>query len=421
MNYPRRNAPLALQDEGEFETWLTQASREELIGELRTLFLARKENRVDANNDFEAVSAWLTRYENGSSETFRAFKLEAEKLLIWLAREKGFSPRNLPSLNNKDASNYIRFLLAPKSEQEFGVDLLKQFDRKSQPFDPVPLSISAVQRARNALNRMFQGLRELRTHNGTYVEINPWFNIRVKNFANTVAKKEGTTVLVDEPTTADERIILEDEWASLQNQIEAMPKESPADRAHYHRTRWVMNLLYYSFLRRAEAAALLMGDFRQTKGKWWITVRSGKGGKARKVVATQRLMDEMMIYRQAYDLAPHPAPDETLPAILPLRWKSKEGKDAPEPLTPQVIYQTVKQIAGATALALIDAGRPSHNMSKASPHWTRHTGVTHALDRGADARMVQKQAGHASLTTTAIYDHKEKARWAAEIEKLDKR
>lgn len=418
MNHPRRHAPLALRDQDEFEQWLKAASREDLIAELRGVFLARKEHRIDASNDFEAVSAWLSRYANGSTETFRAFKLEAEKLLIWLAREKGYSERNLPSLSNKDAASYIRFLLSPKSEQEFDPELLRIFDRKSQPFDPVPLSVNAVQRARNALNRMFQGLRELRSHNGTYVEINPWFNIRVRNFANSMVKhatESGTPRPTPEPAPPDERIITDEEWLVLLASIEKLPQNTDGERAQYHRTRWVMFLLYYSFLRRSEAASLLMSDFKATRGKWWISVRSGKGGKARRVVASSRLMEELSLYRRSYGLSPYPTPEEQIPAILPLRWKNTR---TPEPLTPQVIYQTVKQIVAATALELGDEHPGAIKIAKASPHWTRHTGITHALDRGADARMVQKQAGHASLNTTAIYDHKEKQRWAEEMEKL---
>ena len=35
--------------------------------------------------------------------------------------------------------------------------------------------------------------------------------------------------------------------------------------------------------------------------------------------------------------------------------------------------------------------------SGVSPHWSRHTGVTIALESGTDPRYAQAQAGHASL------------------------
>jgi integrase/recombinase XerD len=40
-----------------------------------------------------------------------------------------------------------------------------------------------------------------------------------------------------------------------------------------------------------------------------------------------------------------------------------------------------------------------------SAHWLRHAHVSHALDRGAPAHLVQATVGHASLATTSTYAH----------------
>jgi integrase/recombinase XerD len=40
-----------------------------------------------------------------------------------------------------------------------------------------------------------------------------------------------------------------------------------------------------------------------------------------------------------------------------------------------------------------------------TPHWLRHSHVSHALDRGAPVHLVQQTVGHASLTTTTRYSH----------------
>ena len=40
-----------------------------------------------------------------------------------------------------------------------------------------------------------------------------------------------------------------------------------------------------------------------------------------------------------------------------------------------------------------------------SAHWLRHAHVSHALDRGAPAHLVQQTVGHASLATTSRYAH----------------
>lgn len=43
-----------------------------------------------------------------------------------------------------------------------------------------------------------------------------------------------------------------------------------------------------------------------------------------------------------------------------------------------------------------------------SPHWLRHSHITHALQRGANPTDVMNQAGHSSLAVTTTYAHSEK-------------
>ncbi|MDD2744233.1 MAG: hypothetical protein PHV02_18390 [Rhodocyclaceae bacterium] len=75
------NLPISESDNGNIETWLATASRDELASRLRDTYTG-KIKLIEAHNDFDALSTWLSGYENNSIETFRAFKLEAEKLLI---------------------------------------------------------------------------------------------------------------------------------------------------------------------------------------------------------------------------------------------------------------------------------------------------------------------------------------------------
>lgn len=46
-----------------------------------------------------------------------------------------------------------------------------------------------------------------------------------------------------------------------------------------------------------------------------------------------------------------------------------------------------------------------HDAAHASPHWLRHSHISHALQRGAGVVDVQSQVGHASLATTTRYAH----------------
>ncbi len=63
---------------------------------------------LDANNDYDAIGAWLALYE--STETERAYRKEAERLLLWAILERG---KALSSLTTEDASAYRAFLRRP--------------------------------------------------------------------------------------------------------------------------------------------------------------------------------------------------------------------------------------------------------------------------------------------------------------------
>jgi hypothetical protein len=68
-----------------------------------------------ADNDYEAVQAWLALHE--SSATKRAYRKEAERLILWAIVERG---RALSSLTTEDATAYRGFLRNPSTTQPMG-------------------------------------------------------------------------------------------------------------------------------------------------------------------------------------------------------------------------------------------------------------------------------------------------------------
>ena len=145
----------------------------------------------------------------------------------------------------------------------------------------------------------------------------------------------------------------------------------------------LLAVLYGGGLRRFEAVALDLADYAAETGS--LTVRQGKGRKARLVYATHgaRLALEDWI-----------AVRSTEPGSLfcPV---DKAGRVTIRHLTAQAVYLTLQRLAGRAGVAVF------------SPHDLRRTFVSDLLDAGADVSSVQRLAGHASVDTTTRYDRRD--------------
>jgi site-specific recombinase XerD len=154
------------------------------------------------------------------------------------------------------------------------------------------------------------------------------------------------------------------------------------------RNRVLLKLLYLAGLRISEVVGLKVRDLAAREDAGQITV-FGKGGKTRAVLLPASL------WRELRRLTAFSAPDAAV-------FISREGGA----LDVSQVHRIVKLAAARAGLS--DA---------ISAHWLRHAHVSHALDRGAPAHLVQATVGHASLSTTSRYAHARpsdsSARWLA--------
>lgn len=158
------------------------------------------------------------------------------------------------------------------------------------------------------------------------------------------------------------------------------------------RDRAVLELLYGSGLRVAEACGLNLGDLDLEGQRVRVM---GKGGKERVVpmgdFAATALADYLERGRGAF-----------LPRGEPLEPGGEEAlffNRRRKRMTPRDARAMVNRYV---RVAL--AGR------SVSPHTLRHSFATHLLEAGADIRAVQELLGHASLATTQRYTHVSRSR-----------
>lgn len=166
------------------------------------------------------------------------------------------------------------------------------------------------------------------------------------------------------------KFLTEAEMESLLSARGGPARFAPRDRA-------LLELLYSSGLRRAEASALNVGDLDFMAG----TVRVfGKGSRERVVPVGETALKSLREYLKTRAGAPAGAPlfvnargvrlSEQGVAWLLKRWI--RGSSWPKPVT---------------------------------PHAFRHSFATHLLDKGCDLRSVQEMLGHKNLATTQVYTH----------------
>ena len=77
-----------------------------------------------------------------------------------------------------------------------------------------------------------------------------------------------------------------------------------------------------------------------------------------------------------------------------------------------MIYRIVKKLFLDCAVSIAN-DRPdlANNLKQASPHWLRHTSITHQTDAGIELRYIKRSARHESVETTMLYQHAEDDEW----------
>lgn len=343
-----------------------------------------KRPQIAANNDVDAIKAWLARYID-TKTTFENYRKEAERLLLWAAIEQ---QKPVSSLTHEDFLVYQHFLADPQPASRWIMVSGKRVARAHPDWRPFagPLSPTSQRQAMVILNAMFSWLV-----NAGYLAGNPLSLSRQR------ARKAKPRIT---------RFLEDDIWLEIKLTIESMPRETTREREHYFRARWLFSLLYLCGLRISEVINNDMGSFfcrrdRDGEERWWLELL-GKGDKLRIVPATNELMTELARYRREKGLSSFPAQGETTPLLLPISGKERS-------MTRGAVHNIVKNVFQQVADRFRQRGPDFEHHAiraeQASAHWLRHTAGTHMANNDVDLRHVRDNLGHESISTTNRYLH----------------
>lgn len=343
--------------------------------------------RIDATNDYLAILAWLkARATNPNTE--RAYRREAERLLLWAVVEKAVP---LSSLTVDHMTEYRDWLAdlgrtddaswrwtIPQSKW-IGKRNTQRWSKDWRPFDG-SLSIRSQGQAYTVLKSMFEWMTKVR-----YLDSNP---------LEAVAKPKlllGADAVPDAELT---HALTRPQLKYALDYLHALPVDARAARL-----RFVLPFAYATGMRlseliNAKTTHLYCKPMRNRLGMRWMLNVVGKGGKLRPVPIPTTVMQGVREYFEfrGADLQG----DEYL--IGRLAGETSEALDA------TTLYKSLKAFFEEIARDMHDHGHKEDaaQLGKASTHWLRHSRGSHSAET-MPPHMVQRLLGHASLATTSIY------------------
>lgn len=349
-----------------------------------------------ANNDYDAVQAWLAAKH--SAHTKRAYRKEVERFLLWAILEHH---KPLSSMSLEDCIAYRDFLADPQPRERWcGPRARARWSPLWRPFEG-PLSVVAQRQALVVLKVLYKFLVDQ-----GYMLGNPW---------NGVSPAKSAT-----PKLNAGRSFTRAQWEFIEAQLALL-----ADTGANQRLRLALHVLYDTGLRLSEVVAVKLGDlsfvaYPPEAGddeliEGWLLHVVGKGDKARTVPVSFAVMSELStsLVQRGLDVDPeHPrnreayllgrAPD----ALERAPWAAHAltPSDPAQGISAATLADQIKQFFQGCARVL-EATDPKSaaRFARASTHWLRHTHGTHAVAAGTPLDVVQQNLGHASLNTTTVY------------------
>jgi len=169
------------------------------------------------------------------------------------------------------------------------------------------------------------------------------------------------------------------------------------------RDRAVLAVMLMTFCRAGALVQLRVRDISVEGGKMWLTLFE-KGSKLRKLPVSAKLQGLLEPYLTDATTGLDSGPDDFLFRTMASRGQKEALSQNP------MLVRDVFRVARDRAAAMNLQGIGAHSM--------RGTGITAYLENGGKLEHAQAIAGHASLTTTTLYDRRSSRMMVAEVERI---
>jgi site-specific recombinase XerD len=323
--------------------------------------LPSSECTLEADNDLQAIQAWLDNTQNasGSTGTFRSYRREAERLLLWcvLVRHKPVS-----SLTRADVRAFRDFLMDPPAHW-CGY---RGSRRDSVQWRPMEKGLSAptLGQALTIIGALF---KYLVTHQ--YVYHHPLMAPRV--------------LVAIRPDARLQRTLTFEQWEWISRDLIAELKAKAAHEPTRRRAR-AIRWLYATGLSLSELVSVQCGALRlirfarddgEPESAWMVRVVD-KYQRTRDVPLPRQLIVELGDELAA---AGRPrAPTARVNARVPVvgRFSAADG-GVPPPWTAGALYKSIKIFMEACASHM--NSRDAMQVRQASASWLRNTHSLHAV------------------------------------------
>jgi len=391
--------------------------------------LVVKDNPLGYRNDLEAIQAFIESVGDNLN-TQRRYQLEVERAMLWMVVELG---KPLSSCRSKDFKAYNTFLEtgdADINRAAFwrGPRSVKFMDNKPnnlwRPF--VNGTVSPATRAHistvlasalswlnaqgylriNVLHKNRRNSKDTSGLNQTGACRPSGFLVHHKMKPATIdhlafSEPQGATIdRVEFKLPGIQRFIPRDVWKEVMLYVEALPRETTGQNNYFQHIRWCLTFLYCTGARVHEFCTHPMRSLlTDSEGRlFWNVI--GKGGSIQYVYAKHPLPSILHKYRKHLSLPKVIDQSENTPLAL-----SRTGK---ENISRRQVYALIVNLFRAVA-EHTNSNESTKVLLKASPHWIRHSVITHLLEDRKELIEVSNFARHSSLEMTKLYVHKKHA------------